>query len=352
MRPQTWKALALLAGSLLLAQASAKTSDSVVPDSVVPETVDALLERVGQWVVAIEVERNEDIPLPFQIRGASANQLRNYFKRPAGPATGILLDREGYVMTSFYNVAGTVQSMRVILSTGNSFPAKLIAKSFRDDVALLRIETNESLPEAGPIWADSSKSQTGQILFALGRSPDPDRLTVTEGIVSATRRNGGRAIQTDAKLNYGNAGGPLVNLEGRLVAMASRVGHTQPQWGINSGVGFGTSAATLLAILPQLKAGKDIGPFRPPFLGVRGNRNPSGKGAQVRQVIEGSAAAQAGVRVDDVIREFNGIELYNFDHLRRLIFSCEVNEKIRLKIQRGDQVLEVAPILRVIPRGL
>jgi len=346
----TSKALPLLVGILLLSPASAETLERLVAASR-PKTVDALVERVSQWVVAVEVKRNEDVPLPFQIRGASAKQLRNYFKRPAGPTTGILLDGEGHVMTSFYNVAGTIQSIRVTLSTGRSFPAELVAKSLRDDVALLKISAGESLPEAGPTWADSSKMRTGKILFALGRSPDPSRLTVTEGIVSATRRNGGRAIQTDAKLNYGNAGGPLVDLEGRFIAMASRVGHTQPQWGINSGVGFGTSASTLLAILPGLKEGRDVGPFRPAFLGIRGDRDPSGKGAQVLQVSEARAAAEAGVQAGDVIREFNDTELYNFDHLRRLIFSCEANEKVRLKIQRGELLLEVEPILKVIPRG-
>jgi serine protease Do len=346
------KAVPLLTGILLLAQATTTTTPgAVVADGAGAETVEALLERVGRWVVAIEIKRNKDLPAPFEIRGAAATQLRNYFKRPTGPTTGILLDGEGHVITAFYNVAGAVDSIRVILATGDSFPAKLLGKSLRDDVALLRIETNESLPDAEPIWADSSQSRTGQLLFALGRSPDPQRLTATEGIVSATRRNAGRAIQTDAKLNYGNAGGPLVDLEGRIVAMASRVGHTQPQWGINSGVGFGTSASTLLAILPQLKEGRDVEPFRPPFLGIRGDLSPSTTGARVQEVIEGSAAAQAGVLADDIIREFNGIELYNFGHLRRLIFTCSENQKVRLKIQRGEQVLEVEPILKLVPQG-
>jgi S1-C subfamily serine protease len=311
--------------------------------------VNDIVRALERWVVAIEVEREEDLPLPRARieRRRLSPEAREYFQRPAGYVSGVLADREGHILTSGYNVAGKLKSLRVRLPGGQELGARLLARNELDDLALLRLE--EPLPDAeswsDPPWAEDDP-KPGRILLALGRSPDPRAVTVTEGIVSATSRNGSRGLQTDAKLNYGNVGGPLVDLDGRIVAISGFVGHTQPQWGLNSGIGFGTKAATILEVLEPMKRGEAIRPPERAFLGVGSEPDAAEvEGAPVTSVEPGSAAAEAGVLVKDVIVELEGVPVLHFAHLRRLIHLRRVGETITLKVRRGEELLELKATL-------
>lgn len=311
--------------------------------------MDDLLARAGRWVVAISVERTSDLAAG---RGDGPArfppEMRSYYERPPGWVSGVLVDAEGHVLTSLYNVGGEVKSLRVRLASGTTYAARSISRSPVDDIALLRIEKSESDPPIEfhePLWAGAAP-RTGSFVFALGRSPDPSRLTVTRGIVSAAQRNGGRAIQTDAELNYGNVGGPIVDLDGRIVALATFVGHTQPQWGINSGVGFGTTAVAITGMLPDLRRGGDFVAFRVPFLGVQGDRRfVDARAARIESVVENGPAGKAGIRAGDLIVEFNGSPVDSFDNLRRLIFASKVGETVSIKVRRGEENLEFKPTL-------
>lgn len=314
-------------------------------------TLENLLARTSRWVVALDVERVKDVA-PARVRGlAFTQETRSYYERPSGCVSGILIDAAGHVITSAYNVAGELKSIRAVLPGKKPLEARIVSRSVHDDVALLRLEGFE--PPAGfeePAWADDAPLGPGRFVFALGRSPDPERLTVTRGIVSALTRNEGRVIQTDAKLNYGNVGGPMVDLDGSIIAMSSFVGHTQPQWGMNSGVGFGTRASILREIIPRLASGESIAAPSSPLLGVQCERvSPDQGGAKVLSVQAGSAAGQAGIKSGDAIIAFEGIHLHDFDHLRRLIFSRKVGDKVKLKIEREGQTLEVDATLQARP---
>lgn len=326
--------------------------------STPPGTVDELVRAASLSVVAIDVERTKDLPPSVFQPQRISKQGRSVFERPKGPSSGILLDLEGHVLTSNYNVAGEVKTIHVTLATGATFAARVLARSVQDDVALLRLEEPlKSLPfelpgMTGLLNAGESPLPTvGQVVFALGRSPDPTRVTVTRGIVSASARNGGRAIQTDTELNYGNSGGPILNLDGRLVAMAGFVGHIYPQWGQNSGVGFGVTARTLEELLPKLKAGENVTAFRPGFLGIESDPSRTTEGgAKVINVVAGGGAASAGVLKDDVILEIDGKELYDFAHLSRLIFAKKPGEKVQLRVRRGAETITLEAILGEFPR--
>ncbi|HVR74958.1 MAG TPA: trypsin-like peptidase domain-containing protein [Planctomycetota bacterium] len=314
-------------------------------------TLENLLARTSRWVVALDVERVRDVA-PARIRSfAFTQETRSYYERPSGCVSGILIDAAGHVITSAYNVAGELKSIKAVLPDRKTLVARIVSKSAHDDVALLRLEGFE--PPAGfeePVWSDDAAFAPGRLVFALGRSPDPERLTVTRGIVSALTRNEGRVIQTDAKLNYGNVGGPMVDLDGGIIAMSSFVGHTQPQWGMNSGVGFGTRASILREIIPRLAAGEKIAAPLSPLLGVQCERvSPDEGGAKVLGVQDGSAASQAGIKSGDAIIAFEGVHLHDFDHLRRLIFSRKVGDKVKLKLEREGQTIEVEATLQARP---
>lgn len=312
-----------------------------------PHSIDELVERAGKWVVAIRVERTGDLPTTAPFLGRLPAEMRSYYERPQGWVSGILLDREGHVVTSHYNVAGTVRSIEVRLPSGETFPAKVVSRSVADDIALLQIERPDGATEISaeePLWGDAATLKAGRIVFAIGRSPDPSRVTATQGIVSGLGRNGGRAIQTDAELNYGNVGGPIVDLEGRIVAIAAFVGHDRPQWGVNSGVGFGTTAAAFLGMLPELERGGDYVAFRIPFLGVREDPAYTGAGARILAVVDGPAK-DAGIAAGDVIVEFDGRAVESFAALRWRIYEKRIGDKVKIKLQRGGDALEVEAVL-------
>ena len=343
---------------------SVKTSASAEPGASnesarsgsAPSTLGELLSEARKWVVAIEVVREEgddaDLRTPRQGR-RRRGEARAYFQRPEGLVSGLLIDAEGHVLTTRYNVAGKIKSLHVHLDDGRRLKATLVAKSRPDDLALLRIvrETSDpALPDHPIRWATRRTLRAGQVVFALGRSPEPESLTVTRGIVSAVARNGNRAFQTDTELNYGNVGGPLIDLDGRVIGVASHVGHHEPQWGINSGVGFGTTARTVAMILPRLKSGKDVEWGKVPLLGVYWNFEAyETHGAEVREVKSGSAADKAGMKKGDRILEIDGEPIASFPHLRRLIFLKKPHQKVRLKLRRGEEELEVEATLGVTP---
>jgi len=315
------------------------------------ETIDDLLAALDPWVVSIRVERDADEKGPFDgarqrgARGATP-EVVNYFQRPKGLVTGLLVDRDGHILTTRYNVVGKLRSIEVVLASGEVASARLLGVSLPDDIALLRLETPPEFPDVhgdGPPWAEESSRRPGQIVFALGRSPDPSRLTMTRGIVSAIKRNAGRALQTDAELNYGNVGGPIVNLDGDVVAIAAFVGHTHPQWGVNSGIGFGTRVRSIRRILPRLKKG-DVVHWA--FLGVKqmpgdAARDAETKGCLISDLQEGGAAEAAGLKSGDLILEFDGTALENFADLRRIIYSFNAFDQVVLKVRRGKDVVDV-----------
>jgi S1-C subfamily serine protease len=317
-----------------------------------PATVEELVEEAGRWIVALRVERTKDLPpARLPVRGLPP-EMKSYYERPEAWVSGILVDAEGHVVTSAYNVAGEVKSIAVKLPGGDEHEARVVARSLPDDVALLKLtdagELEGPTPFVEPEWADLSSLRAGRIVFAVGRAPDPAQLTVTRGILSAVTRNGGRSVQTDAELNYGNVGGPILDLKGRIVGMACFVGHVRPQWGVNSGVGFATKGIAIRDMLPELRKGKDYNPFKFPLLGIRGDRDfvdiPT-RGARVESVLDNGPASRAGVEKGDVIVAFRGARVKSFDHLRRLIFGCGVGEKVKLEVKRGEETLELEVVL-------
>src|ERR1041384_3997400 len=218
---------------LLLVLLAAIDAPPLDAESTSP-SLEPLVAGVAGRTVAIEVSREEEPPALAGLRGGRASfQLPqdtvDYYRRPPGPASGFLLDGEGNILTTYYNVSGTVRSVTVVLPGGERRPARVVAVDKSDDLALVRtLERPPALDVPSLRWAQTPSLRVGKMVIALGRAPDPERPTVTFGIVSALGRNGGRAFQTDAELNYGNVGGPITNLDGEVVGLRGVVGHKAP----------------------------------------------------------------------------------------------------------------------------
>ncbi len=341
--------------SLFLALALARPAGAEITKAkTASRSLDAVVKGLKPRLVGLFVKRGRErrlAPTEEQLRGLTDDErkdLRAYFRRPAGPASGLLIDGKGHVLTSLYNVEGEIRKIEVRLADGTTSPATVLARDFIDDLALLKLEkpVADSLTLPPLSWGESF--QTGRFVLAVGVSGEPSGTTATLGIISAPGRNGGRMFQTDAALNYGNAGGPIVDLEGRVVGIATFIGHFYPYWGMNSGIGFGVRADTIRKVLPVLLDGKNIVNLGRPVLGVlppKTTEESEEKGARIGKIVPDSGAAAAGLEDSDVILEFGGVLVEDFSHLRQLIVQREPGETVPIKVRRGDKTLDLRVVL-------
>jgi S1-C subfamily serine protease len=308
-------------------------------------------ERAAPWVVAIKVEREPEAArppapapraptLPGRLGGAEDV----FARRPAGAwCTGTVVDPAGLIVTTFFNVSGRVRSITVRLADGRELTGTLLGSDATCDLAAIRVEA-ERLP--APERAPLEGLRAGQAVLALGRAPDGRGLTVNPGIVSASSRLAGRALQTDARLNFGNVGGPLVDLRGRLLGITCKV-DTKPgissTRGQNSGVGFVIAQDRLYGeLLESLRSGRRVEEARRPFLGIEPNaRSAVTDGVELAGVQAGSAAERAGLRPGDVVIEFDGKRTQFFEQLKEAILARAPGDRVKVRVRRRGEELEM-----------
>jgi S1-C subfamily serine protease len=328
--------------SLLLAAAAARAQDPVdsPPEkSPLVEELEGMAQRVlnraGPIVVAIRVQREKE-PAPPNPTG---NNRPSVFRtRPESPTSGMILDSEGHILTSQFNVSGKVQKIEVEFD-GRVYEAALVGFNGTLDVALLKIDAS-GLPV--PTMGDATKLRVGDPVYALGRCPDGKGLTIDPGVVSATDRYGNRCLQHDGSANFGNAGGPLVDAHGRVVGITGKISTGRgDRFGQNSGISFATRWDRIEAFLPQLKSGAKLETEQRPYLGVENDAEFAGRGAGIARAQPGSAAEKAGIKDGDVIVEFGGRRINSWNELTDAIRARRPGDKVKLKVKRGEEELEL-----------
>jgi serine protease Do len=173
---------------------------------------------------------------------------------------------DGYIATSAFNVSGTIKSISVQTHDGKRYKARILRRDRELDLALLKIDAKglPVLKEGKP-----RKLRQGSFVAVIGRSPDPFRPTIVWGIVSARNRFRATTFQTDAKMNFGNVGGPVVDLDGKLLGIAS---HVKAQnrvrgriaWVQSCGIGFATKIKFIRRWLRRYKKEEPEKPPKPP----------------------------------------------------------------------------------------
>ncbi len=291
----------------------------------------ALRERVSRCVVAIEVDRSSD-PDGTGTGGAVAAHL-DYYNRPRGPASGVVYESDGSIITSLFNVSGSIRKdgIRVTLPDGSERVAELLGTDERRDIALLKINAKDlpTLPKADPRGIGP-----GTFVAVVGRSPDKAVSTINAGIVSATNRMGGTAVQTDAEMNYGNAGGALVTLQGELVGVACHV-KSRTHWGQSGGIGFACKVSEIDGVLDRLKRRERIEAEKIPFLAIMpAGGDPDAPGLQVGAVLPGSTAEKAGLREGDVIVEVDGVKVFDMEDIKAALRSKKIGQEVSIKVLR------------------
>ena len=241
------------------------------------------------------------------------------------------------------HVVEDAQKIVVRLSDQREFEAKVVGRDPKTDIAVIKIHAEVNLPTA-PL-GDSDRLEVGEWVLAIG-NPFGLEHTVTAGIVSAKGRHIGAGpyddfIQTDASINPGNSGGPLINMRGEVVGINTAL---FSRGGSNIGIGFAIPINLIKELLPQLK---EQGKVTRGWLGVVIQRvtpaiaEPLGldkaTGALVAEVLKGTPAEQGGMRVGDVIIEFDGREVKESNDLPIIVAQTPVGREVSVKVLRDGR---------------
>jgi len=278
--------------------------------------------------------------------------------RVEGQGSGVIIRSDGYIVTNDH-VVGDATNVEVTFYDGTKAKGEVL-RAPSADIAIVKVD-RKNLPAA--VLGDSSTVKPGQIVFAIG-SPFGLENTLTMGIISATGRREvipgpGRTrfytdlIQTDAAINAGNSGGPLVNSRGEVIGINTAIvagGLT----GGNVGIGFAIPINRVKTIVRQLI---EKGSYQRGYLGVALSDIPADmreelkaeQGVLIRSVDRDTPASRAGIEPGDVITEVDGTPIKNESQFRDLIADKGPNAKVRLKVLRDGKPLTLEATLSVHP---
>jgi putative serine protease PepD len=256
--------------------------------------------------------------------------------------TGFVYDGDGHIVTNEHVIDGA-SSVSVKLSDGSTWKATVVGSDTSSDLAVLKISAPAAKLTPLPL-ADSSAVQVGDGVVAIGNPFGLDG-TVTSGIISAVDREIAApdetpiegAIQTDAAINHGNSGGPLLDLQGKVIGVTAQI---QSESGGNDGVGFAIPSNTVRSIADQLIA---TGKAQHALLGV--NVKTALNGVAIASVESGSGADAAGLKVGDVISGVDGANVTTAQRLRAVIAAHAPGDKLSLSLLRGGKTQTVTVTL-------
>jgi serine protease Do len=338
------------------------------------EAVTKAVEEASPSVVSIVISK--DLPIiercPYNPFGNLPPGFEDFFgdfdfgftfpcekgskRQEVGGGTGFIISEDGLILTNKHVVLDSKADYTVLTNDGKKHNAKVLARDPVQDLAIIKIEQSGLKPAK---LGNSDSIKLGQTAIAIGNALGEFRNTVSVGVISGLAReitaSGGGGfseriegvIQTDAAINQGNSGGPLLNLKGEVI-------------GINTAVAQGAQNIGFAIPINQAKRAidsvKKTGSIKVPYLGVRylvvtaemakAQKLPVDYGVLVRGTEEGpgvipdSPAAKAGLQAEDIILEVNGVKITKDKSLSSLIQRYSIGDKIKLKVQRGNKVLD------------
>ena len=278
--------------------------------------------------------------------GRGRRRMRPVAKPGEGPTTGLVASADGTIITSTFNFLRKPPVITVVLQDGSRHVAKLLGRDETRKLCLLKIDDVRGLPV--PAHAPHDGLKVGQWAISVGLGYGGEEPALSAGIVSATSRIFGRAVQTDANISPANYGGPLVDIEGRVIGICVPLSPRGqgPADGVawyDSGIGFAVPLADLGSIVEQMKAGKTIEPGR---LGILPDpQAPKGGGVAVRTVQKDSGAEKAGIQPKDVITALDGKPIADLAALRTLLGRRIAGDEVAVALKRGDEKLTLRVVL-------
>jgi len=276
----------------------------------------------------------------------SVANLRVTRGRRAGGGSAVVITPDGFLLTSAHVVEGSTRPGRASFVDGRELRFDVVGSDPHSDLSVLRAEADDLVAaELG----DAERLRVGQLVVAIG-NPNGFAGSVTAGVVSALGRSlptgSGRivdnVIQTDAALNPGNSGGALADGRGRVIGINTAV----------AGVGLGLAVPVNDATRQIVGALMTEGRFRRAYLGIAGGSRPlpprlarqlgRGSGVEVVQVVEGSPAAEAGLRPEDLVVELDGSPVADVGDIQRLMVVEKIGAPVPIRVLRGGRELELA----------
>jgi serine protease Do len=276
----------------------------------------------------------------------SVANLRVRHRRGTGGGSAVVITPDGFLVTSAHVVAGSRNGGRATFVDGRELAFTTVGADPHSDLAVLRADADDLVPaELG----DAERLRVGQLVVAIG-NPNGFAGSVTAGVVSALGRSlptsSGRivdnVIQTDAALNPGNSGGALADGSGRVVGINTAV----------AGIGLGLAVPVNDATRQIVGALMTEGRFRRAYLGIAGGPRPlpprvaralgRDSGVEVVQVVEGSPAAQAGLRPEDLIVELDGAHVTDVADIQRLMVVEKIGEPVPMRVLREGREVELS----------
>jgi putative serine protease PepD len=313
-----------------LQDASATTSGAI--------SVNAVYERAHKGVVDITVTQN-GASSPFGFGGTQQTQAEG---------SGWVYDTKGDIVTNQHVVSGA-SSIRVTLWNGSTFKGRLIGSDSSTDLAVVHISAPSSMLTPLSL-ADSDAVQVGSPVVAIG-SPFGLAETVTSGIVSALHRTIDapnnftipNSIQTDAPINHGNSGGPLLNSAGQVIGVNAQI---QSSSGGSEGVGFAIPSNTVRSVVGQIVAGKTVAHA---YFGVQVRDSSSPLGADLAQILPGTPAAKAGLKAGDVVTKLDGKTISGEADLSAVIDGHKPGDTMKVTYVRSGKTLTTTVTLTARP---
>ncbi|CAA6679432.1 MULTISPECIES: Do family serine endopeptidase [unclassified Lentimonas] len=333
-----------------------------------------VLDKATPSVVAVYTSRLVQ-PSYYQRAPQGLQDLLRQFGRPApqsqsdgskermeqvGVGSGVILSEDGYIVTNYHVIqvqrGRAADEIRVRLSDDVEYVATLVGSDEKTDVAVLKIEPEESLPVV--TIADSAKLRVGDIVFAIGNPLDVG-LTATQGIVSALGRDSGgeilgpgsyeNFIQTDASVNLGNSGGALIDAAGRLIGINTAIVSGS---GGSIGIGFAIPSNMVLNVVTNLIESGEVPRGLLGLIPVNLTPDladafelPSTRGALVNQVIVDSPAEMGGIRHGDIIMQVDDVDIKSAPQLRLAVSQMRPGRKVEVTLIRQGETLTLPVVL-------
>jgi serine protease Do len=330
---------------------------------------------ISKYVPIVErfyINPFEEFELPPEIKPFFEFQVpqlrqKGYEKQKVGGGTGFIVSSDGLIVTNKHVVSDPKAEYTVYLNDGRKFKAEVLALHPTDDLALIKIRAN-NLPTL--VLGDSDKVKIGQFVIAIGNALGEFQNTVSFGVISGLRRSitasdqSGNVerleglIQTDAAINFGNSGGPLINLKGEVIGVNTAIA------GGAENIGFAIPINRAKKMIEEVKT---KGKIEVPFLGVyyilineevqKKFNLPVDYGAYVYRegqsaIIPNSPAELYGLRDKDIILEIDGEKITTQNSLAQIIMKKSVGQKVNLKVLRGKETLNIYVILGSLPKNL
>ncbi len=271
-------------------------------------------------------------------------ESKPHYKKMEGTGSGVIIDPKGYVLTNYHVIKGA-DEIKVTLADGKSYMGKVIGKDPRTDLAVVRISSKKEFHYLS--LGNSDNIRIGDWAVAIG-SPFGLEQTVTVGIISAKRqslniegKNFREMIQTDASINRGNSGGPLLNIKGEVIGINTAI---YAPTGVFAGIGFAIPINKAKEILDDLiEKGKvvrgwlgigieEVDDVMAKHFGLSGK-----EGALVNRVMKGSAADEGGLERGDVIIEFDGKNIKNSLALQDIVAKTQPGKMVKVTVIRNGE---------------